>query len=124
MVLDEDVSIAYLTILDKAFEIDRPSREKPDQNVKRNKSTENNGSIPNVNARNNGCQPQNINNGKGKHVQSPCQVPLPQQLNSLHHFPSHMEPRHLSTFHPQIHDTRVKMTKLYCLVPRKCRKIK
>jgi hypothetical protein len=114
MVLGEEVNdIAYLTILDKTLEIDGPSREKPDQNVKSNKSTQNNGSIPNVYARNNGSQPQNINNGKGPHVQSPCQVPLPQQVNSLHHFPSHMEPRHISTSYLQINNTRVKMMKLY-----------
>lgn len=89
---------AYLTKVGKASKINRPDREKKHKNMKGNKPTKNNGSINKINAGNNSSHPNSIEDSKWPNIQTPSPMLLPQQVNFVHHLPSHMETRHLNAF--------------------------
>lgn len=112
MHISNEYIYTYLGIMYKAFEIHGPNGEKPNENMKSYKGTENNSGVDNVNARNNCSKPQSIEDTERPDIEAPPQALLPQQINFIYHLPSHMEPRHLYQphyrFKNQTHFSKIK----------------
>lgn len=86
-----------LGVLNKAFEVHRPNSEQENENVYSYKAAQNYKGIPSIQDRDYSHQPHTINNCKRPQIQTPCPVPLLQKIDTVHYFPTNVEPRHLAS---------------------------
>lgn len=84
----------YLAIMGEAFEINGPTGEEKNQDVKRDEGAEDNGGVDEVEAGKNRGKPRAVENSEGPNVKAPGPSLLPQQIDLVHDLAADVETRH------------------------------
>ena len=78
----------------EALEINGPTGEEPNEDVKRDEAAEDDGGVNEVEAREDRGEPRAVENSEGPNVEAPRQLLLAQQIDVVHHLAADVEARH------------------------------
>lgn len=84
----------YLAIMGKTFEINGPTGEEPNEDVKSSERAKNNGGIDEIETGKNNRNPHAVDDSERPNVEAPRQLLLPKQIDSVHHLATHVKTRH------------------------------